>query len=354
MAVKYSLGIDMSKQNFKVCFLSKYLDGHCKVKGSKGFENSLAGFTRFKEWYEQRQREKLPCSFVLEATGNYHEQLAWFLFREGQTVHVVLANRAKNYLKSLGLKSKNDHIDAKGLAQMGADQQLSVWQPLSENLYVLRSMTRYHEDLCKVLVQFKNQSKQLTYSMYPLREVAEGLQVALEAIEKQLQEIEQQIGLLIEKDEALRKKVAYMTSVKGVGLMTAAVVVAETNGFSLVHNGKQLTSYAGYDVRENQSGQRRGTTSISKKGNSHIRRIMHMAALNVVRYKVGNFSNLQQRVYERSGYKMKGYVAVQSKLLRLLYTLWKTEQCFEPRWSEKNTKGLINETKSQERDMNRS
>ena len=49
-------------------------------------------------------------------------------------------------------------------------------------------------------------------------------------------------------------------------------------------NQRQLVSYAGYDVIENQSGNRSGKTRISKKGNSRIRRILHLPAFNAVRF----------------------------------------------------------------------
>jgi transposase len=57
--------------------------------------------------------------FTMEATGVYYENLAWHLHQQDRQVSVVLANLAKKYLQSLGYKSKNDKIDAKGLAQMG-------------------------------------------------------------------------------------------------------------------------------------------------------------------------------------------------------------------------------------------
>ena len=62
---------------------------------------------------------------------------------------------------------------------------------------------------------------------------------------------------------------------------------------------------------------------------------MHFPALNVVRYDVGGFKALQERIYERSGLKMKGYVAVQRKLLCLFYTLWKNNQEFNPKINQK-------------------
>ncbi|MBK9457357.1 MAG: transposase [Bacteroidetes bacterium] len=44
-----------------------------------------------------------------------------------------------------------------------------------------------------------------------------------------------------------------------------ATVVAETNGFILFENYKQVVSYAGYDVVENQSGNHIGKHAYRKR-----------------------------------------------------------------------------------------
>jgi transposase len=45
---------------------------------------------------------------------------------------------------------------------------------------------------------------------------------------------------------------------KGVGLLTAAILIAETQGVKLITDGKQLVSYAGYDVeKENRARYKR-------------------------------------------------------------------------------------------------
>jgi len=128
----------------------------------------------------------------------------------------------------------------------------------------------------------------------------------------------------------LRKKFTDILKIKGLGLQTLAVIVAETAGFAAFENGAQLVSYAGYDIIENQSGKHTGKTRISKRGNSHIRRALHFAAFNAVRYEVGMFPGLYERIYERSKIKMKGYVAIQKKLLTLIYVLWKKDEAFDP------------------------
>lgn len=55
-----------------------------------------------------------------------------------------------------------------------------------------------------------------------------------------------------------------------------------------------------------------------------------MAAWSVVKHKITPFEQLYQRVFKRTNIKMKGYVAVQRKLLVMLYTLWKKSEVFDP------------------------
>jgi transposase len=60
--------------------------------------------------------------------------------------------------------------------------------------------------------------------------------------------------------------------------------LAETNGFELIRNKRQLTSYVGLDVKEKQSGTSvKGKPRISKSGNRHLRKAMHLLGLTAVR-----------------------------------------------------------------------
>src|SRR5690606_31487449 len=91
---------------------------------------------------------------------------------------------------------------------------------------------------------------------------------------------------------------------------------------------------AGYDEIENQSGKHVGKTKISKKGNSRIRRILYMPAFIAVQYEQKPFSDLYERVFERSKIPMKAYVAVQKKLLIMIYYLWKKNEKYDPNFRE--------------------
>ena len=62
-----------------------------------------------------------------------------------------------------------------------------------------------------------------------------------------------------------------------------------------------------------------------------------MAAFNVVRYQVFPFVQLFERTLQKHNIKMKSYVAVQKKILVIIYSLWKNNQQF----SEEAHKGYI-------------
>ena len=93
------------------------------------------------------------------------------------------------------------------------------------------------------------------------------------SIEKQLKKCEEEIRKLVSSENWLAEKVNKLTTIKGVGFMTVAIIISETLGFEQFYNIKQVASFAGYDVVERQSGTSiKGKSRISKKGNSHIRR----------------------------------------------------------------------------------
>ncbi|MGE5107957.1 MAG: IS110 family transposase [Sphingobacteriales bacterium] len=340
--IKYSLGIDISMKDFHACLSVIEINQQVKVKVTRKFTNNAAGFKELGNWVKKHYKQHdLPLHIVMEATGVYYEQCAMYLFKRGYTVIVVLPNKAKKYLQATGLKSKNDRIDAKGLAQMGAQQNLEPWQPMDDFFYTLRSLTRHHESLQSVKTNLNNQLHADSAGMYANKQIEKQLKKLIATINKQLEVMEKAIEEHIASDPDIQQKVNGILKIKGVGLMTVATLAGETNGFLLFKTAPQLVSYCGYDVVENQSGKHTGKTKISKKGNGHIRRILHMPALNVVRYQVHPFYQLFTRTIERHHIKMKSYVAVQKKILVIIYSLWKNKLSFDIEHCNKQS-GQIN------------
>ena len=97
-----------------------------------------------------------------------------------------------------------------------------------------------------------------------------------------------------------------------------------------------LLKYAGYDVIQRQSGTSiLGATKISAKGNHRIRKALHFPALVAVKFD-SNFKALFDRVMDKTHIKMKAYVAVQRKLLVLIYTIFKTNQPYRTDFASVN------------------
>ena len=329
MINKYSVGNDIGHKDFRSCISTIDDKQQVSVKASRKFDNSPSGFKAYKEWYEKNHKDSsIPMHFCMEATGVYHEELSHFIHGTGHRVSIILANKSKKYLESLGLKTKNDKIDAQGLAQMGAERSLRKWDPPVEFYANLRCLTRHYQSLQELKTAENNRLHAMKVAKHKVKLVIRQTEQSIKHIEKQRKTISEEISKHIKKDEEAFRKVSQISIIKGVAELTLAVVIAETFGFELFDNAKQVTSYSGYDVIENQSGKREGKTKISKKGNSRIRRALHLPAFNVKKYEPV-FRNLYDRTFDKHKTKMKSYVAVQRKLLTTIFALWKSDEAFD-------------------------
>lgn len=346
--LKYSLGIDISSKKFDVVFSVIDAQQSVKVLASKSaIANTMKGFKDLHQWLNKHQKDKnIPLVICMEATGVYHENCALYLYEAGFSVSIILPNKAKKYLQALGLKSKTDGIDAKGLAQMGAEQALKKWQPMGEYFYKLRSLTRQNQSIQELKTSVGNQIHALKHGMYLEKNVLKQLKKTVALLEKQLIELESIILKQLKSNARVFEKIENICKIKGLGILTVATILAETNGFELFENAKQVVSFAGYDTVENQSGTHFGKTRISKKGNSRIRRCLFMPAFSVVKYKTGTFFNLYERTWEKHGIKMKSYVAVQKKLLTTIFALWNKNEAFDNNYNQ-NKKVNIQEKKQE-------
>ncbi len=132
-----------------------------------------------------------------------------------------------------------------------------------------------------------------------------------------------------------------MCSLSGIGNLTAASVLGETNGFDLIRNRRQLASYAGFDIKEKQSGTSiRGKARISKRGNKHLRKTMHMPALAAIRSDE-RFKDIFIRLVSKHGIRMKAVVAVQRKLLELMYIIHKNQTPYEKEYLKKLESNMV-------------
>src|SRR5690554_255409 len=153
--IKQVVGIDIGKEKFFACYQIKDLNEHIVIKGTKSFRNDNGGYKEFLLWCKRREKPTVaPTVYVMEATGIYYEDLAYFLYENGCKVSVQLAQKLTYFAKSNNLKTKTDKVDAKMIATFGIEKTLGTtdfWTPPSKEFKVIRDLSREHTSLKKDL-----------------------------------------------------------------------------------------------------------------------------------------------------------------------------------------------------------
>jgi transposase len=327
--VKQVAGIDVAQNELVVQLGRMFDDWTPELHALKTFPNTAQGFAALLSWVNRLPPSDIPTRYVMEATGVYHECLAYYLVENGCEVTIVLPNKISNYMRTLEQKTMTDKTAAQSIALFGLERKLEPWTKPQAIYQKLRQLTRERSQLIELKTICKNQ-------LHAEQSEAEGnkksmarLKKRIDLLDKQEREILAEIKELIKTDPAVQQVVVLLCSITGVGLLTAATVLGETNGFDLICNKRQLTSYAGLDVREKQSGTSiKGKPRISKKGNKHLRKAMYLPALAAIRHDE-HYKAVFTRLVAKDGIKMKAAVAVQRKLLEMMFTIFKKGEKYD-------------------------
>ncbi len=324
------VGIDVSKGKFTACL------GMSDIKNAQfsevlEFPNTKQGFNQLVKWARKEGVKSQPIRFLMEPTGVYHEGLAYHLYKIGVPVYIVLANKAHNYAKYNGLKTKTDEVDARLLADLGCtNRTLKQWAPPKPIYRELKQLTRFCSNIKKVRTVLQNQLEAITNTEMPEPTLIKHYEKLIADINKQIAATERKIEQRVQDDEDLSKSVERIAQVKGLGKTTIITIIAETNGFEMIHSRKQLASYAGLDVSAKASGTQDPKHHISKRGNVRIRAALYFPSI------VGAHSNPQMEMtYNRINaanpkYKKIGITAIMRKMLLLIYTLWTNGEEYDP------------------------
>jgi transposase len=215
---------------------------------------------------------------------------------------------------------------------------LQNWVRPNPLLKKIKQLTRERDQLVDERSSIKNQLHAEKTEAEPNESSLKRMHQRIKILNKQEVEIKAEITSIIAKDEELKSEIERTQTIPGIGILTAAIVYAETNGFELIKNKRQLTSFAGLDVKEKQSGTSiKGKPRISKRGNKHLRKAMHLPALSSIKHDE-RYKALFARLVGKHGIKMKAITAVQRKLLELIYVLHKNKTTYNSELKSANKK----------------
>lgn len=338
--LKQVLGIDVAQKELVITLGRIYEDSSIELFAHRVFKNKESAFESVIKWVEKLVSKDVRIQYVMEATGVYHQKFAYYLDEEGCDVSVVLPNKISNYSRTIDIKTITDKTCSEIIARFGLERKLDCWKRPNNAYRNLQQLTRERIQIVEERTLVKNQLHAEKSEAFPNDSSVKRIKARIKFLNKQEAEIKHEITTYIQNEPEIRNEIKNICTIPGVGELTAVTILAETNGFELVRNKKQLVSYAGLDVVEKQSGTSvNGKPKISKRGNRNIRRAMHLPALSAIKH-IEHYKEIYVRLVSKSGIKMKAVVAVQRKLLELIFVVYKNKTIFEKDYESKKREQL--------------
>ncbi len=374
------VGIDVSKKKHDVCIYDKENEKFISFR----IPNNREGFEKLASKISKED------VIALEATGIYHEPLYNFLDSNEYKVIILHPYQVKNISKTMN-KSKNDKLDAKSIAVIISDfsAKLKKVKMPTDKVRSLREIVRHRNYLSNMLANFERKLRRELFLVMPeiekyfskmnspvllelleryptpskiissLDEVKkivgwkedkikefeadirksigiedeEGIYALvvvsivkeIKHLSEELDEIEKKIESLIKGTPESKK----LRTMKGIGLITAATIIAEIGDIERFDTKRQLTSYIGLDPVTIQSGQSSKRLHISKKGSRALRKSLYSLALRLIRYDK-RFRDFYKRLRERGKNAKLALVAVERKSLEIIFHILKTGEEYVP------------------------
>ena len=257
-------------------------------------------------------------SIVLEASGGYEQVVARALFDAGLTVYVIEPTRARNFARSLGRHAKTDTIDATVLAHMAevAVEDDTPWQPLRDDVAELRGLVQRRTALVRHRDAENKRLRQATQTV-----VRDSIQRMLTCLCEEIELLDARIQQAGEQSEHIATRVDALQAVKGVGRITAAVLVAEVPELGGL-NRRRIAALVGVAPMNRDSGTWSGQRRIFG-GRARVRCALYMAAIVAIRFN-DHLRSVYQRLLARGKAKKVAIVAVMRKLIIHLNSLMRT------------------------------
>jgi len=376
------VGIDVSKDDFSVCFLRPESKNKKEKLPVFKYEQTRKGFKSFLSKLKSFG-DKEPLA-VMESTGTYHENLRKFMDDEGINVVVLNPASVKKHMDVLS-KSKTDEIDARNLAKIAYHFMETVETsniPQDKQL-ALRELVRFRQNLVEecssykkrlrnylrltmpeVLKEFSSMGSVVLLHLlkeYPTKEkmladpegvvellrshrwkeedardLLNNLKESIGGKKDQYGSYEKVILLCVKKiseneeeAEALKKEIEKLLkdypdhpagSIPGVGTISLAVIIGEAGDIFRFVTKKHFVSYTGLEPKLRESGRWRGNTRISKQGNAHLRHVFYQIASRVIG-RSDKYKAIYNNLRDRGKTHKKAVTAIARKMAELAYVL---------------------------------
>lgn len=263
-----------------------------------------------------------PELIVLEATGGYERLCAAMLAAAGLAVSVVNPRQVREFARSSGVLAKTDRLDARVLAHFGAAIQPEPRALPDAQQQLLDELILRRRQIVTNLVAEKNR-----LGMAQGAKVKKSLRQAIKFYERQLEELDREVGEHIERSPLWREREDLLRSFKGVGPVSSRTLIGDLPELGRLDR-KRIAALVGVAPMARDSGKRKGVRTIYG-GRGQVRAVLYMVAVTAIR------SNAPIRAfYQRlraAGKPAKvALVACMRKILIILNAMVRTQT----RWNE--------------------
>ena len=256
-------GIDVSKASLD-CFFSPTSGGWVETNSEAGIDALIARFG-----------ELQPDLVVLEATGGYETAAAVALVLAGFAVAVVNPRQVRNFARAMGKLAKTDKIDAQMIALFGERIRPAARGVAEQDVRELDARVTRRRQVQAMITAEKNREQVAAAAVRP--RIVEHLRW----LAKELDDVDREIGAVIEQSPVWRAREELLMSVPGVGPATAHTLIAELPELGTLE-AKRISALAGVAPWPCDSGVFRGQRKISG-GRASVRCAVYMATFVAIR-----------------------------------------------------------------------
>lgn len=247
---------------------------------------------------------------IIDLTGGYEALCVNEFYVKGYNIIRAEGRKVKAFARALGISAKTDKIDANILAQYGEKcfNTLRLYQPYNNQI---KKLVMRLSDIKQLLQQEKNRLK----APDNMQIVTRSIKQLINIYEKEIAKLENEIEIIIENDEELRKKYKLLLEQKGIGKKVAYILLGLLPELGYL-NRREIAALAGVAPFARDSGTINGYRRTGT-GRIDVKKALFIAALVAIKYdeKMNSFyTNLTSR-------GKKKMVAVTATMRKIIITL---------------------------------
>lgn len=318
MIFNWFVGIDVSKATLDAALCHR---DNPDQSTHQQFANTTAGFKQLLSWVKKQKVDIGDSFFCMEHTGHYTLALCCFLQEKQMGYTLVSPLHLK---KSLGItRGKNDRVDARRIAQFAClhYRTLKPMKLPSACLLKLKNLMAFRDRLTKTKVSLKQTLQDLkdTSKLVDNSFIIKQSEKQLKLVEQQVKHTDKQMEAVIQEDEQVQNHFRLISSVVGIGMITAVAFLIYTQDFTAFDNGRQFACYAGTAPFEYCSGSSiRGRTKVSPLANRKMKALLSNCASAAVQHDPELKAYYQRKLKEGKA-KLAVLNAVKSKLINRVF-----------------------------------